>query len=168
MFSFKKLSSWSLVAVIATVVALISAVHLFLSPGGPSLDEFGARPVEILQNSSILVNVSREEGKSSIPDNRSNGGTKVVVSKKLNGSVEQDMVNKNQAKWTMVDLSVQYPADSRNAVVYRGAPWKAEIGRWLSGCYSNIVAVKIVEVPNIYGCQGCLQLSSFSDNGNRI
>lgn len=47
-----------------------------------------------------------------------------------------------------IGLSVQFPADLNGAVFYHGAPWKAEIGQWLSGCNSNSNPVKIVEVLN--------------------
>lgn len=169
MFSFQKWNSWSLVVVIATVVALVSVIHLFLSSEGPSLDDFGARQVEILENSSVQVNGSREESKSVVPDNRSNGGnnptnSSIEDSKQINGSVQQGRDYRNKKQRPIIDLSVQFPADSQNAVVYRGAPWKAEIGRWLSGCDVNTVAVKIVEVLYICDCQGCLQLSSLMDN----
>lgn len=33
-----------------------------------------------------------------------------------------------------------------NAVVYRGAPWKAEIGDWLSRCDATVVEIDVVEV----------------------
>ena len=68
----------------------------------------------------------------------------------------------------MVDLNIQYPADSRNAVVYRGAPWKAEIGRWLSGCDSKTAAVKIVQVLLICSRQGFLQLALSLENKSTI
>jgi hypothetical protein len=32
------------------------------------------------------------------------------------------------------------------AVFYRNAPWKAEIGRWLSGCDAVTKEVSVVEV----------------------
>lgn len=42
-------------------------------------------------------------------------------------------------------LSGQFPSDSYGAVTYRGAPWKAEIGRWLAGC-AGLSVVNITEV----------------------
>ena len=49
---------------------------------------------------------------------------------------------------TAVDsrLKRRFPADSYGAVTYRGAPWKAEIGRWLAGCHAGSSAVNITEV----------------------
>lgn len=35
-----------------------------------------------------------------------------------------------------IDLKVHFPADSHGAVIFRGAPWKPTIGRWLSRCGS--------------------------------
>lgn len=52
----------------------------------------------------------------------------------------------------VVNLSVRYPADCRNSVVYRGAPWKTDIERWLSSCGANAAAVAIVEVLQV--CDG--------------
>lgn len=44
-----------------------------------------------------------------------------------------------------VDLACRFPADLHQAVVYRGAPWKAEIGRWLSGCHSVVKEINVTE-----------------------
>lgn len=149
MFRFQKWSSWSLIGVIATVVALVSVVHFFLSPESP-LDDFGARQVAMIENSSVQVNGSRQEGETVLPNNISDGGNipvnaSIDGSKQLSGSVERGKDNENQKQQPVVDLNIKYPADSRNAVVYRGAPWKAEIGRWLSACDSKTDAVKIVQ-----------------------
>ncbi|CAK9157196.1 unnamed protein product [Ilex paraguariensis] len=119
--------SWSLVASIASIVALVSVVHLFLFPVVPSLDYFSARQ---FQNSCVPINGSIEGGKDNVPLNQS-----------IEGSRDKAVQNPQQ----VLDLNVQFPADLHNAVVYRGAPWKTEIGRWLSGCNSNTTAVKIVE-----------------------
>ncbi|KAG6493187.1 hypothetical protein ZIOFF_048164 [Zingiber officinale] len=43
------------------------------------------------------------------------------------------------------DLGTRSPATSHVPVAYRGAPWKAEIGRWLSRCDPLSVAVEVVE-----------------------
>ncbi|CAM8969990.1 hypothetical protein QQ045_005687 [Rhodiola kirilowii] len=43
------------------------------------------------------------------------------------------------------DLDHQFPDYRLNAVVYRGAPWKAEIGQWLSRCDASLVEIDIVE-----------------------
>lgn len=115
MFHFEKLKfSWSLAGAIASVVALISLVHLFVYPIVPSLDYLSAQRV---QNSCLPLNGSSEGGTS-------------------NG----------QGIKSRVDLVNQFPADSHYAVVYRGAPWKARIGRWLSGCDSVTEEVNVVEV----------------------
>ena len=45
-----------------------------------------------------------------------------------------------------LDLDHRFPSDLHNAVVYHNAPWKAEIGQWLSGCDSIAKEVNIVEV----------------------
>lgn len=39
-----------------------------------------------------------------------------------------------------------FPSDSYGAVAFRGAPWKAEIGRWLAGCHANSSSVDVTEV----------------------
>lgn len=67
MLSIQKLKcSWSLVAAVASILALVSVVHLFLFPLVPSLDYFSARQV---QNSCGPVNGSfqRETGLVSTP-----------------------------------------------------------------------------------------------------
>ncbi|XP_059646319.1 uncharacterized protein LOC132292199 isoform X1 [Cornus florida] len=110
MFTIQKWKcSWSLVAAIASIVALVSVVHLFLFPLVPSFNYFNALQV---QNSCLPINGSIIGGK----DNMS-----------------------------VLDLDVRFPSDLHKAVVYRSAPWKAEIGRWLSGCDSITTAVKVVE-----------------------
>jgi hypothetical protein len=43
-------------------------------------------------------------------------------------------------------LKSQFPADLYGAVTFRGAPWKAEIGRWLAGCHAGSSTVNISEV----------------------
>ncbi|CAA6667335.1 unnamed protein product [Spirodela intermedia] len=49
-----------------------------------------------------------------------------------------------------------FPADIIQAVFYRGAPWKAEIGRWLSGCDSVSKSVDINENIGSKACKdGC-------------
>ncbi|XP_010265756.1 PREDICTED: uncharacterized protein LOC104603432 isoform X1 [Nelumbo nucifera] len=106
--------SWSLVATIASIVVLVSLVHLFLFPLAPSsVDYFSTRQVQT----------------SCSP---------------FNGSTESNAhVAKNQQP--RLDLSSRFPADLHNAVVYRGAPWIAKIGRWFSGCDSTTKAVNIIE-----------------------
>lgn len=48
-------------------------------------------------------------------------------------------------------LRGQFPSDSYGAVTFRGAPWKAEIGRWLAGCHTGSSTVNVTEVC-IYLC----------------
>ncbi|KAL2923711.1 putative glucuronoxylan glucuronosyltransferase F8H [Bienertia sinuspersici] len=43
------------------------------------------------------------------------------------------------------ELVCRFPADVHNAVVYCGAPWKAKIGQWLSGCDSVVKEINITE-----------------------
>lgn len=43
-------------------------------------------------------------------------------------------------------LRGQFPSDSHGSVVFRGAPWKAEVGRWLAGCHTNYSSVNVTEV----------------------
>ncbi|GAB2261464.1 hypothetical protein Droror1_Dr00002461 [Drosera rotundifolia] len=52
-----------------------------------------------------------------------------------------------------LDLDRLFPADSHGAVVYHGAPWKAEIGRWLSGCDSIAKEKNIVEQLSGKACK---------------
>lgn len=65
----------------------------------------------------------------------------------------------NKADYTVgksqrvLDLDAQFPADALQAVSYRGAHWKAEIGRWLSGCDSVSQPVDINEVLNRFPFQ---------------
>lgn len=131
MFSLQKWKcSWSLAATIASILALVSVVHLFLYPLVPPLDYLSLSQA---QNSCLPVNGSTEGGKKYVPGMGSDEG--------ITDYSKED-------PQPMVDLNVQYPADLHNAVAYRDAPWKAEVGRWLSGCDSNITAVEIFEVRN--------------------
>ncbi|KAK6124647.1 hypothetical protein DH2020_041611 [Rehmannia glutinosa] len=120
MFSLQKWKcSWSVAASIASILALVSVVHLFLYPVIPSLDYLSLRQA---QNSCLPVNGSIEGSEKYAP-----------------------RMSSKETPQRVVDLNVRYPADLHNAVTYNGAPWKAEVGRWLSGCNSNITAVEIVE-----------------------
>ncbi|MQL79110.1 hypothetical protein Taro_011525 [Colocasia esculenta] len=108
--------SWSLVASVASVLLLVSVVHIFLSPSWPSsLDYFSARQV---QNSCSLVNGS------------------------VGGNEVDSKVGNSQLD---LDLDARFPADGLGAVAYRGAHWKAEIGRWFAGCDAVSVPIDIVE-----------------------
>lgn len=117
MFSIQKWRcSWSFFATIASIVTLVSVVHLFLFPLAPTLDYFRQ-----VQNSCVPINGSAD-----------------AATKNINNSQQQP-----------IDLEHQFPADLHKAVVYRGAPWKAEIGRWLSGCDSITKEVDIFEVMKV-------------------
>lgn len=117
MFSIQKWKcSWSLFAAIASVVALVSVVHLFLFPLTPTFDYF-----KQVQNSCFPIN----------------------------GSAEAATDHVKESLRPPVNLKQKFPADLHKAVVYRGAPWKAKIGRWLSGCDSTAKEVNIVEVMRI-------------------
>ncbi|KAH9678860.1 EGF-like domain-containing protein [Citrus sinensis] len=108
--------SWTLVATVASVLTLVSVVHLFLFPLVPSFDYFTAR--QQIQNSCVPIKESAEG----------------VTNRVWENSPPQ------------LNLDHRFPADLHNAVVYRNAPWKAEIGRWLSGCDSVAKEVDLVEV----------------------
>lgn len=141
MFSFQKWRcSWSLVASVASIVTLVSVVHLFIYPVAPSLDYF--RP---FQNSCVPINRSNEGEKISLKDIKSIEGRKNNATDSI--STEGNERNPDsRSPIPMVDLNVNFSSDLHNSVVYRGAPWKAEVGRWLAGCDSNTSAVKVIEV----------------------
>lgn len=135
MFSFhKKRCSWSLVASGASIVILISIVHLFLYPVVPSLDYFSTWS---FQNSCVPIN-----GSSAV-DNRASQDNKTIKDRMYMTFVNE---TSKGSPPPMLDLNAEFPEDLHNAVVYRGAPWKAEIGRWLAGCDARNASVKIVEV----------------------
>ncbi|KAF1877815.1 hypothetical protein Lal_00038124 [Lupinus albus] len=52
-----------------------------------------------------------------------------------------------------IDLNRQFIIDSHRAVVYRGAPWKAEIGQWLAGCDFMTKEVNITEIISGNNCK---------------
>ncbi|KAJ4837513.1 hypothetical protein Tsubulata_037183 [Turnera subulata] len=104
--------SCSLIATVASVVGLISILHLFFFPVVPSLDYFSLRQS---QNSCAP----------------------------LNGTSAAQEEEKLQPR---LDLKQQFPAGLHGEVLYRNAPWKAEIGRWLSGCDSVAKRVTITEI----------------------
>ncbi|PON32049.1 Exostosin-like [Parasponia andersonii] len=121
MFSIQKWKcSWSLFATIASVVALVSVVHLFLFPLVPTFDYF------------------RQAQIPCVP---------------INGSAEVGTDHVRESPQPSIDLDRQFPADLHNAVVYRGAPWKAEIGQWLSGCDTIVKEVNISEIIGGSGCK---------------
>jgi hypothetical protein len=63
-------------------------------------------------------------------------------------------------------LREHFPSDSHGAVVFRGAPWKAEVGRWLAGCHANSSSFNITEVCSYrYPCSlGFFDLACFELN----
>nr|GLL24593.1 uncharacterized protein LOC109150988 [Ipomoea trifida] len=136
MFSFQKRCSWSLVASGASFVILVSVVHLFLYPVVPSLDYFST-------NSCLPIN-----GSSAVDDRASQDN------KTIEDRMYVTLVNGTSkgSPPPMLDLNAEFPEDLHNAVVYRGAPWKAEIGRWLAGCDARNASVKIVEQIGSKSC----------------
>ncbi|XP_047315383.1 uncharacterized protein LOC124919231 [Impatiens glandulifera] len=119
--------SWSLVASIASFLALVSIIHLFLFPVVPSFDYLSFR-----QSQSTCIPI--------------NEGT----------TVNQNQSQKQLQQQPKFNLDVRFPSDLHNSVVYNGAPWKAEIGRWLFGCHSVANPVKIVESIGGKSCKsGC-------------
>ncbi|CAH9062866.1 unnamed protein product [Cuscuta europaea] len=122
MFHFQKWRcSWSLVASGASIVILVSVVHLFLYPVIPSLDYFST--LSFLGSGSEIGDQASQDRKY-LP-----------------------LVNDtaNESRTPILDLNAQFPEDLHNAVVYRGAPWKSGVGRWLAGCDSTNASVEIVE-----------------------
>lgn len=116
MFSVQKWKcSWSLVATVASVIVLVSVVHLFLFPVVPSFDYFRAPQV---QYKCVPINASVEKVADHVWENIQPG----------------------------LDLDHRFPSDLHNGVVYHNAPWKAEIGQWLSSCDAIAREVNIVEV----------------------
>ncbi|ONK64414.1 uncharacterized protein A4U43_C07F25650 [Asparagus officinalis] len=108
--------SWSFIATVGSLVALVSIVHLFFTPLLPSsLDYF---EVWRAQSSCSPVNLS--------------AGLK---SEHLDGNSELG-----------IDFDKQFPVDSHGAVTYHGAPWKAEIGKWFSGYGDVLNVVDVVEM----------------------
>ena len=62
-------------------------------------------------------------------------------------------------------LRGHFPSDSHGAVAFRGAPWKAEVGRWLAGCHANSSSVNITEVCTYrYPCSLGFDLVCFELN----
>uniref|UniRef100_A0A2P2JYW2 Uncharacterized protein MANES_09G028900 n=1 Tax=Rhizophora mucronata TaxID=61149 RepID=A0A2P2JYW2_RHIMU len=118
--------SWSLIAATASIVVLISLVHLFLFPVVPPFDYLSARQI---QNSCAAVN-------ETVDGSRSNHTWENLS--------------------PVIDLDHRFPTDLHKAVAYRSAPWKAEIGQWLSGCESIAKEVHIDEIIGGRNCKnGC-------------
>lgn len=119
MFSTQKWRwSWPLAAVVASIIALFTIVHLFLFPLVPMGANFSLGQA---QNSSILIDKSTE------------------------------LTDQNDRHYHPTPgLEHRFPADLHGAVDYHGAPWKARVGRWLSGCDSIAKTVKVAEVITNY------------------
>ncbi|KAJ7976815.1 exostosin family protein [Quillaja saponaria] len=121
MFTVSKwMCSWSLVSAFASILALVSVVHLFLFPLTPSFNYFSQA-----QNSCVPNNVSAE-----------------ASTNRVRGSLQPG-----------IDLDHQFSDDLHKTVVYRGAPWKADIGGWLAGCNSVTEEVNIIEIIHGKGCK---------------
>ncbi|XP_060214923.1 uncharacterized protein LOC132641756 isoform X2 [Lycium barbarum] len=139
MFSIQKWKcSWSTVAAVASIVTLVSVVHLFLYPVVPSLDY-----LRTFQNSCVNINRSNEAEKIILKDDKSAESSQ----KNTTGNISTDGSERNvdTRATPMIDLNVKFPVDLQNAMVYRGAPRKGEVSRWLAGCNSNTSTVKVVE-----------------------
>ncbi|WVZ55657.1 hypothetical protein U9M48_006291 [Paspalum notatum var. saurae] len=50
-------------------------------------------------------------------------------------------------------LREHFPSDSYGTVAFRGASWKAEIGRWLAGCHANSSSVNVTEAIGTKRCE---------------
>ena len=106
--------SWFFVASVASFLALVSVIHLFLFPLAP-LNYF-----KLQQNSCLPTNVSAELTSTDVGENLE----------------------------PAIDLEHRFSSDLYGAVVYRGAPWKSEIGQWLAGCDSVTKNISVTEVIN--------------------
>ncbi|KAK9921833.1 hypothetical protein M0R45_030329 [Rubus argutus] len=126
MFSILKWKcSWSLIATIASIVGLVSVVLASIVHlfFFPLVPSFDY--FSLAQNSCVPINGSSE-----------------TITDHVRGNLEPP-----------IDLDNQFPADLHKAVVFRGAPWKAEIGRWLAGCGLISNEVNIVEILGGSGCK---------------
>ncbi|KAM0950361.1 putative hexosyltransferase [Dioscorea sansibarensis] len=82
------------------------------------------------------------------------GARQAQISCSVNNATIHDETEKpNVSSGPVIDFNVRFPADSHGAVAYRGAPWKAEIGRWFSGCGSVSEEIDIVEIICGKGCK---------------
>ncbi|XP_062017483.1 uncharacterized protein LOC133733853 [Rosa rugosa] len=119
MFSIlKRKCSWSMISAIASIVGLVS----LMLASKVHLFFFPLVPsfeyFSQTHNSCVPINASTE-----------------AITDHFRGNLEPP-----------IDLENHFPADLHKAVVFHGAPWKAEIGRWLAGCGSISNKVNIVEV----------------------
>jgi len=108
--------SWSFTATVGSLVALVLVVHMFFTPLFPS---------------SLDYFGARSGRDICSPFNVSAG----VDSEHFDGNLQLS-----------IDFDKRFPTDSHGAVTYRGAPWKAEIGRWFSGCDAVSTSVDVAEV----------------------
>jgi ABC-type dipeptide/oligopeptide/nickel transport system permease component len=61
-------------------------------------------------------------------------------------NASEELISKHGWDEPAINLKHQFPADLHGSVAYKGAPWKAEMGRWLAGCDSITKEVNISEV----------------------
>jgi hypothetical protein len=64
----------------------------------------------------------------------------------ISTNASAELISKHGWDEPAIDLKHQFPADLHGSVAYKGAPWKAEMGRWLAGCDSITKEVNISEV----------------------
>lgn len=128
--------SWSIAATVASIIMLVSVVHIFLVPAVPSFSYFSASQV---QNRCVPINGSVEE---------------VAIQSSNVGSI--DLARGNSQPH--LDLNHTFPADLHGAVIHRNASWKAEIGQWLSACDEFTKETDIIEPIGgrncMYDCSG--------------
>eukprot|EP01018_Ginkgo_biloba_P032824 Gb_35367 [translate_table: standard] len=127
--------SLQLTAVILFFVTLISIFHIFFVPLIPSSLEFFG-----LQQTQNLF----------VPSNHTSSS---------NGSLAETK-NVEQVSIIPLNSTEQYGENSHGAVVYRNAPWRADVGRWLSRCHEIATPVPIVEMISGANCK-----NSCSGNG---
>jgi hypothetical protein len=61
-------------------------------------------------------------------------------------NASEELISKHGWDEPAINLKHQFPADLHGSVAYKGALWKAEMGRWLAGCDSITKEVNISEV----------------------
>ncbi|KAJ0973617.1 hypothetical protein J5N97_015582 [Dioscorea zingiberensis] len=93
-----------------------------------------------------------ENNASSVPD-ETEGRSLDISCSAVNGTGHNVSELLNGSSGSAIDFNVQFPADSHGAVAYRGAPWKPDIGKWLSGCGSVSAAIDAVENIGGKGCK---------------
>ncbi|XP_078442215.1 uncharacterized protein LOC144711931 isoform X2 [Wolffia australiana] len=117
------------IAALVSFAVLIVAAHLYLSPHYPS--------------SFLFFNAS----------NARNSSHGLEISPLTRSSGENSSQHTVSGPQWEIGLDAQFPADSLKSVFYRDAPWKAEIGQWLSGCDSINQSVDILEVVRSKACK---------------